>query len=330
MKTVLVTGAAGFLGSHLCKELLQQGHRVVGIDDFSGGFRHNLPKGLLFEEMSILDEVALNTLFQKYRFQYVYHFAAYAAEGLSHFIRHYNYQNNVLGSIRLINAAVRYELECFVYASSIAVYGHAPNPLHEERPPQPADPYGIAKWAVEQDLRAAKELFDLNYLIFRPHNVYGPHQNIADPYRNVVGIFMNQLLQEQPLSIFGDGQQTRAFTYMADIIPIMAVAPFQKDLHNQVFNIGADKQYKVIQLAEAVMQAMDKRQEIVHLPARQEVVHAQPLHDKFERYFGPLPQTPLEEGLAKMAKWVLKIGPQQGQRFEKLELTKGLPPNWQP
>ncbi|MBC8262818.1 MAG: NAD-dependent epimerase/dehydratase family protein, partial [Anaerolineales bacterium] len=191
----LVTGGAGFIGSHVARHLLRSGKRVLILDDLSGGSRENVPHGAEFIQGSVLDVSLLETIFERFHIQNVYHLAAYAAEGLSHFIRRFNYSNNVIGSVNLINLAVRNNVRCFVFTSSIAVYGKGQLPMTEDAIPKPEDPYGIAKYAVELDLRAAHEMFGLQYAIFRPHNVYGENQNIADPYRNVIGIFINQLMR---------------------------------------------------------------------------------------------------------------------------------------
>src|SRR5205085_1430688 len=193
----------------------------------------------------ILDTELIDRLFDRHSFTYVYHLAAYAAEGLSHFIKRFNYNNNLIGSINLINASVNYGVRCFVFTSSIAVYGAGQSPMSEEMVPQPEDSYGIAKFAVERDLKVSHEMFGLDYVIFRPHNVYGERQNIGDRYRNVVGIFMNQIMRGEPMTIFGDGAQTRAFTYAGDIAPVIAEAPFNSEAAGEVFNVGADRPYAV-------------------------------------------------------------------------------------
>ena len=212
---VLVTGGAGFIGAHVARELADRGDEVVVLDDLSGGFRDNVDERAVFVEASITDHVFLDELFDRYQFDRVYHLAAYAAEGLSHFIKRFNYTNNVIGSVNLINAAVNHDVDCFVFTSSIAVYGAGQLSMTEQMRPEPKDSYGIAKFAVEQELRASHEMFGLDYVIFRPHNVYGELQNIGDRYRNVLGIFINQIMQGEPLSIFGDGTQTRAFSISA-------------------------------------------------------------------------------------------------------------------
>lgn len=207
----LVTGGAGFMGSHLARELQTMGREVVVLDDLSGGFRENLPEGVCFVQGSVADPRAVARVFRDHKFTDVYHLAAYAAEGLSHFIRGFNYTNNVVGSMHVLNESVKQDVRCFVFSSSIAVYGPNQVPMREDLTPRPEDPYGIGKYAVELDLKAAHEMFGLDYVIFRPHNVYGEYQNIGDKYRNVIGIFMNRVMQGQPMPIFGDGTQSRAF-----------------------------------------------------------------------------------------------------------------------
>lgn len=325
----LVTGAAGFIGSHVCRHLLDSGYEVVGIDDLSGGFRDHVPEGVEFVEGSVTDTEFINKLFDDHKFDYVFHLAAYAAEGLSHFIKHFNYTNNLLGSVNLINASINHEIKCFVFTSSIAVYGANQLPMKEETVPQPEDPYGIAKYAVEMDLHESHEMFGLNYVIFRPHNVYGEYQNIGDRYRNVIGIFMNQLMQDQPLTVFGDGKQTRAFSYIDDVAPVIAASVERKEAYNQVFNVGADKPYSVNELAEVVMAAMGKKGKINHLEARNEVIDAYSSHDKVKRCFVDIiKNVPLEEGVKRMAEWAKKTGARQGKPFEGIEVLKNMPPSW--
>jgi UDP-glucose 4-epimerase len=326
---VLVTGAAGFIGSHVCKHLIKYGHTVIGLDDLSGGFRDYVPDGVKFVEGSVTDTALVKKLFAENNFDYVFHLAAYAAEGLSHFIKHFNYTNNLLGSVNLINAAVNHDVKCFVFTSSIAVYGRNQLPMTEVAVPQPEDPYGIAKYAVELDLKEAHEIFGLNCVIFRPHNVYGENQNLGDRYRNVIGIFMNQIMQGQPMTIFGDGKQTRAFSYIDDVAPVIAASIARPKSYNQVFNVGADKPYSVNELAKVVAKAMDAKLQIKYLEARNEVVHAYSAHKKVQEHFGDLiKNVSFEEGVGRMAAWAKKAGARQGKPFEGIEVSKNLPPSW--
>lgn len=331
MSNVLVTGGAGFIGSHLAEDLLRRGHDVVVVDDLSGGAKDNLPAGARFVEGSINDVDLVNRLFSRERFRFVYHLAAYAAEGLSHFIKRFNYNNNLIGSVNLINASVNSSVECFVFASSIAVYGTSLDlPLTEETPPSPEDSYGIAKLAVEQELRSCKEMFDLDYIVFRPHNVYGERQNIGDKYRNVVGIFMNQILQGKPMTVFGDGSQTRAFSYIDDVAPVIAGSVETPDAYNQIFNIGADEAYSVEELARCVARAMGVQPEILYAPARNEVAHAYSSHQKVRDVFGLQPPTSLEEGLIRMARWAESHGARSSREFDGIEISKNFPAAWEP
>ncbi len=328
MKT-LVTGGAGFIGSHVADELIKLGHDVVILDDLSGGFKENINKKAKFIKGSITDEKLIKKLFKKYSFDYVFHLAAYAAENLSHFIRNFNYNNNLIGSINLINASVNHNVKCFVFTSSIAVYGTNQLPMKEETVPMPEDPYGISKLAVEKDLEAARRLFGLNYIIFRPHNVYGERQNIGDKYRNVIGIFMNQIMQNKPLTIFGDGEQQRAFSYIGDIAPIIANSINVPSAYNQIFNIGADEPYTVNELAKIVKNAMSSTQDIIHLPERKEVKIAYASHDKVKKILAYKTTITLQEGVRRMAEWAKKTGAKKSQEFDNIEIIKNLPKGWE-
>jgi UDP-glucose 4-epimerase len=324
----LVTGGAGFIGAHVTNELVKAGHKVVVLDDLSGGFEENVNPAAIFIKGSILDLKLLEQLFNEHKFDYVYHLAAYAAEGLSHFIKRFNYSNNLIGSVNLINESVKHKVKCFVFTSSIAVYGKGQLPMREDMIPMPEDPYGIAKLAVEQDLKTTHEMFGMNYIIFRPHNVYGEYQNLGDKYRNVVGMFMNQLMQGKQLSVFGDGLQTRAFSYIGDMAPVIANSVNVKEAYNEIINIGADKDYTVKELAERVMEAMGLSGELRYLPARNEVMHAYSDHSKAKRIFGEGHQTTLLEGLQKMEGWAKKTGIKKSAKFENIEILEKLPSFW--
>jgi UDP-glucose 4-epimerase len=328
MITSLVTGGAGFIGAHVTNELIKLGHRVIVLDDLSGGYEENINPKALFIQGSITDEKLVQRIFEENKIDYVYHLAAYAAEGLSHYIRRFNYNNNLIGSINLINEAIKNKIKCFVFTSSIAVYGAGQLPMCEDMTPSPEDPYGIAKFAVEQDLKSAHEQFGLDYIIFRPHNVYGEYQNIADKYRNVLGIFMNQLLQNKPLTIFGDGSQSRAFTYIGDVAPYIANSVNIPKAYRQIFNIGADKVYSVNELANTIMDIVGKKSPISYVESRNEVIHAYSDHSKIKHFFNIEKFTTLNEGITKMAKWVKQHGARKTPHFSDIEITEKLPSIW--
>jgi UDP-glucose 4-epimerase len=328
MPVSLVTGGAGFMGSHVAEHLLRSGHEVVLLDDLSGGFADNVPKEAGFVKGSILDHDLINQLFKEHSFTYVYHLAAYAAEGLSHFIKRFNYNNNLIGSVNVMNACVNYGVKCLVFTSSIAVYGAGQAPLKEEMVPIPEDSYGIAKLAVEQELKVSHEMFGLDYIIFRPHNVYGERQNIGDRYRNVVGIFMNQILRSEPMTIFGDGTQVRAFTHISDVAPIIASSVDVPAARNQIFNVGADAPHAVNDLALMVAEAMGAERRVAYLDARNEVKVAFSDHSKAEKVFGKKPETTLRDGIRAMAEWVKAHGARESSIFEDIEVRKNMPASW--
>lgn len=328
MTRVLVTGAAGFIGSHVADHCLRLGFDVVAVDDLSGGFRENVPAGATFRQGSVTDVAFVKSLFTGGRFDTVYHLAAYAAEGLSHFIRRFNYTNNLVGSVNLVNESVLGDVDCFVFTSSIAVYGANQTPMTEDLVPRPEDPYGISKYAVELDLEAAHRMFGLPYVVFRPHNVYGERQNVADRYRNVIGIFMNQVMRDEPMTVFGDGLQTRAFSHVDDVAPVIARSPLVPAARQQVFNVGADRPYSVLELAREVASAFGMEPCVRHLPARNEVVHAFASHEKVRSVFAPPDPVPLRDGITRMARWAKARGSFTPVTFGDIEVARGLPPSW--
>jgi len=305
------------------------GMDVVATDDLSGGFRENVPDGAEWVKGDLRDSEFVASLWERGRFDYVYHLAAYAAEGLSHFIRAYNYRTNLEASVNLINEAVRNYAKRFVFTSSIAVYGAGQVPMTEDTVPRPEDPYGISKYAVELDLAAAHEMFGLDYTIFRPHNVYGERQNIADRYRNVIGIFMSCVLRGEPMPVFGDGLQTRAFSHITDVAPTIARSAVVDAAKNQVFNVGADRPYTVLELAREVALAFDVQCEVEHMPSRNEVVHAFSDHTRARLVFGASEPVDLSAGIARMAEWVSRVGVRPPVTFAgAIELERNLPPSW--
>ena len=324
----LVTGAAGFIGSHVADACLDLGMDVVATDDLSGGFIENVPDAAEWVEGDLRDPDFVRSLWRSGPYDFLYHIAAYAAEGLSHFIRRFNYQTNLGASINLLNEAVKYEVKRYVFTSSIAVYGAGQLPMREDMLPQPEDPYGISKYAVEMDLAAAHRMFGLDYSIFRPHNVYGERQNVADPYRNVIGIFMNRVLLGQPMPIFGDGRQTRAFSHIDDVAPIIARAPLVPEARNEIFNVGADTPCTVLEVAEEVARAFGVQPAVEHLPPREEVVHAFSDHSKVQAAFGLHPGIDLSTGIQRMADWVKKRGSSTPVEFGEIEIERRLPPSW--
>jgi UDP-glucose 4-epimerase len=303
-KTILITGAAGLLGAHFSRYSLKNGHTVIGIDDLSGGYKDFLPcsENFTFYKRT-LGKDPIDDIFEKHCIDTVFHFAAYAAEGLSPFIRCFNYQNNVIASASIVNECINHDCK-LIFTSSMAVYGKRTPPFTEELELVPIDPYGIAKLTVEMDIRQAAEQFNLKYNIIRPHNVLGKYQNIWDKYRNVIGIFIRRVLKRKPMIIYGDGQQTRAFS---DIEYYMK--PFAQLIeghHNETFNIGADKYWSINEVAHMVKDVAAQNgyaAEISYGEPRHEAKHAYSDHAKAIAHLDFKDDTNLESLIKDMFTW---------------------------
>ncbi len=329
---VLVTGAAGFIGAHVVQHLLAEGKEVLGLDDLSGGCRENLPDAVKFLERDCT--MPLDDLFEEFRPEAVVHLAAYAAEGLSHHIPNFNYQNNLVGTANVLTAAHRHSVQHFVFTSSIAAYGHPPTDrsFTEETECKPCDPYGIAKYACEQHISCFHDYYGgPSYTIFRPHNVFGPKQNISDPYRNVVGIFLRCVRQGIPLPVFGDGSQTRDFSYIDVVSKCIAQSLTVDASCNEVFNVGGDQSWSVLKLANEILQLSGSDVGVEHLPPRQEVMHAHADHAKARKVFpGVFEQAKsIESGLAETWEFVEKqTVPDPTPCPAPVENWEKLPPSW--
>src|SRR5262245_27361290 len=200
--------------------------------------------------------------------------------------------------------------------------------MTEDMTPHPEDPYGIAKYAVELDLMAARRVFGLPFVVFRPHNVYGERQNFADRYRNVVGIFINQAMTGEPMTIFGSGLQRRAFSHVDDVAPIIAMAPLVDSAYGEVFNIGADVSCTVLELAQIIADTVGVPLRVQYLPPREEPANVFANHDKVRRVFGNSAKVTLSEGVARMAAWARTVGPLSRAPLRELEVAVNVPPSW--
>jgi UDP-glucose 4-epimerase len=335
-KTVLITGAAGFIGSHVtnfCVSKLRM--TVIAVDDMSSGFRDNLPVSdkVTFIKGDLKNATFVSSLFKGRKIDYIYHLAAFAAEALSHFIRAFNYRNNLVSSINLINEGVKAGVRCFIFSSSVAVYGSSESVLSETSIPHPQDPYGISKLAVELELRSAKQMHGMEYVILRLHNVFGPNQNIMDKFRNVLGIFMRQISKDKPITIFGDGNQKRSFTYIEDVMPLVARAPLYPSARNQIFNIGSDEVTDINRVAEVVRFSMKKpHHPIRYFPGRNEAKVVVVDHLKAKCFFKPFHSIGFEIGVTKMAGWFLEVGMDRMKKVKlgalKVEVKKSMPSLW--
>lgn len=328
MKSVVITGVAGLLGSRLAKWIVENKpeYKVIGIDNLSGGYEEHIDSRVIFYKADLASD-DLNGIFSSHQVEYVYHFSAYAAEGLSPFIRRYNYTNNVVATANVINACITHDVKRIVFTSSMAVYGEGKPPFNENDLPKPVDPYGIAKYACEMDVQVAGEQHGLDWCIIRPHNVYGCNQNIWDRYRNVLGIWIYQKLNDQPITIYGDGSQKRSFSYIDDcLLPLWnsAEAP---QASKQIINLGSKKEYSILSAA-GILQEIVGGSEIRFLDKRHEVHLAYSTHEKSEILLGYQDITELPKGLTAMWEWAQKQPKRNQFVWPKYELEKGLYQFW--
>jgi len=329
-KTVLITGVAGLLGSRLADWIIENKpeYKVVGIDDLSGGYESNVhPKVDLWQVDLVKHPISV--CFEKNKFDYVFHFAAYAAEGLSPFIRCFNYDNNLKVTARIVNECIRTDVKRLVFTSTLAVYGHGYGGIFDETQQQaPIDPYGVAKYACEMDIQIANEQHSLDYCIIRPHNVYGIKQNIWDKYRNVLGIWMYQYLNDEPMTIFGDGEQTRAFSFIDDILEPLWNSATREEASKQIINLGGVEEISIKEAANTLRAVIDTKDEFRYLEARHEVKHSIPTFQKSIDLLDFKSTTTLYDGLEQMWFWAVDQPMRKRFVWDKYELSKGIYSFW--
>jgi len=328
-KTVLITGVAGLLGSRLAEWILKNHpeYQVVGIDDLSGGYEENIHSKVIFYKIDCKDK-AIENIFETHKPDYVFHFAAYAAEGLSPFIRTYNYQNNLEATANIVNECIKYDVKRLVFTSTLAVYGHGDGGVFDENQiPKPIDPYGVAKYGCEMDIQIAGEQHGLDWCIIRPHNVYGIKQNIWDKYRNVLGIWMFQYMNGEDMSIFGDGNQTRAFSYIDDSLEPLWNAAILPQASKQIINLGGIEEYSINEANEILREVVGGGN-VSYKETRHEVKHSIPTFQKSIDILGFEHKTSLKEGLINMWEWAQQQPKRDRFVWPSYELDKGIYTFW--
>jgi UDP-glucose 4-epimerase len=326
---VLITGVAGLLGSRLADYIIENypNVKVVGMDDLSGGYKENVNSKVEFWQMNLVNH-PIENCFEVHKFDYVFHFAAYAAEGLSPFIRAYNYDNNLKATARIVNECIKNDVKRLVFTSTLAVYGHGNYGVFDETQiPSPIDPYGVAKYACEMDIQIAGEQHGLDWCIIRPHNVYGIKQNIWDKYRNVLGIWMYQYINGEPMTIFGDGEQKRAFSYIDDILEPLWNAAVKPEASKEIINLGGVEEWSINDANKVLMEVITNG-EVVYKEGRHEVKNSIPTYQKSVDILGFKHTTTLKEGLTKMWEWAQKQPNRDRFVWDKYELDKGIYSFW--
>ena len=330
-KSILITGNAGLLGSKMADWILEHHpeYEVVGIDNLFGGYIENVDPRVVFYRRELSSD-SITDIFDRHEFEYVYHFAAYAAEGLSPFMRMFNDKNNMLSTDNVINECINHGVKRLIYTSSMSVYGwgeYRGKVFDEHDRPEPIDPYAVSKYACEMNIRIAGEQHNLDWCIIRPHNVYGEKQNIWDKYRNVLGIWMYQILNNKPMLIYGDGEQTRAFSYIDDCLPAFWEAAVSYKASKEIINVGGVRGYSINEAA-SILCKITGYDNVEHREARHEVKHAIPSPDKSIRLLGYEQKTSLEEGLTKMWEWAKKQPMRPQYKWENYEITDGIYSYW--
>ena len=329
-KNVLITGVAGLLGSRLADWIIENKgdeYQVIGVDDLSGGFEENIHPDVKFWQMDLVNH-PIENIFEAHKIDYVYHFAAYAAEGLSPFIRGYNYDNNLKATARLVNECIKADVKRLVFTSTLAVYGHGYGGIFDEKQQQaPIDPYGVAKYACEMDIQIAGEQHGLDWCIIRPHNVYGIKQNIWDKYRNVLGIWMFQHLNGMDMTIFGDGEQTRAFSYIDDSLEPLWNAAIRPEASKEIINLGGIEEVSINEAAQTLQNVIGDGK-VTYLEARHEVKHSIPTHQKSVDLLGFEYKTDLQSGLTTMWEWAKQQPMRDRFVWPSYELDKGIYSFW--
>ena len=333
---ILVTGAAGFMGSHLVDSLLDDGHEVLSLDDLSWGYKDNVNPKSSFTQLDLQERDKTEKYINETKPELVFHLAADATEGRSQFTPINSTQRNYGAYLNLLVPCIKNGMKKMILTSSMSVYGAQKAPFSEDMERKPEDIYAISKSAMEHGTEILSKVHKFNYTIIRPHNVYGPRQNLADPYRNVIAIFINRLLQGKNYFIYGDGMQKRAFSYIDDFTPYIMRAGFDDIANSEIFNIGPVQEYTINELSDTVLKVFfpdgNTPDNLMprHLPPRPlEVSDAWCTVDKAEKLLGYKTTVSLEDGIKKMLEWARKVGPVPFHYLDNLELvSEDTPSTW--
>lgn len=324
----LVTGGAGFIGSHIVDKLINEGHTVSVIDDLSGGKQQNVNSNAKLYICDLRDVEKTKTIVSKVKPEIVFHLAANAAENKAQFSPIDITSRNYNAFINVLVPAINNGMKRIIFTSSIAVYGALQTPFKETDKPEPEDLYGVSKLAIEKSLKILSDIHGFEYVIARPHNVYGPRQNMNDPYRNVVTIFMNALMKGEPYFIYGNGEQRRCFSYIDDVADALYKCAFKK-VNGMTFNIGADKDYSLKELSDTIQKVSGIHIEPMHIADRPaEVKVAISDHTLAKKILGYKDKTILEKGIKATWEYALELGPQKAT-YSEIEIdSPKLPANW--
>ena len=327
---VLITGVAGFMGSHLADEFIRRGHTVIGIDNLIGGYYENVPSSVEFYAKDLGDFDAVEKHFKGV--DLVVHTACTAYEGLSVFSPALVTRNTSHITTVALSASVKHGVKKFVHMSSMARYGAQDVvPFTEDMIPKPQDPYGIAKYASELLIRNICDTHGMRYVILVPHNIIGPRQKYDDPFRNVASIMINRMLSDKQPIIYGDGTQTRCFSFMQDVLDPMMIACETDVADGMTINLGPDEEFITInKLANTIAKILDFKLEPIYMPGRpQEVKDANCSADLARKTLNYQTKTNLDDGLRELVAWIKDHGTKQFAYHIPLEfITNKTPRAW--
>ena len=325
-KKILITGAAGFLGSHLSEKFTNMGHEVIGIDNMTSGYEDNISKNITFIKVDCCEVEKLKKIMEKV--DVVYHCAAAAHEGLSVFSPMEITKNNFMASVSVFSAAIANKVKRIVFCSSMARYGKQKTPFTENMEPAPVDPYGISKVAAEKILINLCELNNIEWVIAVPHNIIGPRQKYDDPFRNVVSIMLNRILQKKPPIIYGDGEQKRCFSYIDDCLSCLIPMLDQENLNKQIINIGPDEEFVTInKVFEICSNITGSNLSPIHKKDRPlEVKHATCSAEKARKLLNYSTKTSLSDGIKETFNYIKERGSRPFNYYINLEIKNDLTP----
>jgi len=299
---ILITGGAGFIGSHLTDRLLAAGHSVRVLDNLSSGKRANLPltAGIDFVEGDIREVAAVNRAMAGV--DAIYHLAAVASVQASIDDPLGTHGSNFVGTLNLLEAAREQGVRRMIYASSAAVYGDTERlPVSEETMTKPLSPYAADKLAGEQYLNFYAAKHGIATTAFRFFNIYGPRQDASSPYSGVISIFVERLRQERAVTIFGDGRQTRDFVFVRDLVDVLTAALASENAHGTVLNVGRGVECSLLDLLESLERLAGRSVARRHEPARVgDIVRSRADVSRLARALGYVPRTTMDEGLAAL------------------------------
>lgn len=323
---IFITGVAGFLGSNLAEFYVKKGFKVSGNDNLVGGELDNLNDKVNFYKADCEDLEKMTKIMKGA--DVVVHSAAYAHEGLSSFSPTLICKNNITASVSVFTAAIRNNMKRILYCSSMARYGDIKPPFKEHQKINPVDPYGVSKYAAEEILKILSKTHSIEYNIAVPHNIIGPKQSFTDPFRNVVSIMTNLMLQDRSPTIYGDGEQQRCFSDIDDCIYCMDKLLLDENIKGEIVNIGPDENKITInELFQILSNKLKFNREPIYSPERpNEVKIAECSSDKARKILGYKTQATLDQSIDKVVEFIKSKGPKKFLYNYEIEIVNDITP----